>query len=1090
MIAGDGEPLCVCNAGAALDAGRCEVRDACTPNPCAGLPQSRCLSGPTYVRCECPEGTSFSNGVCRPETTCERLGCVGPQERCGERAGALACVCTDGFAPRTDGGCEPTPRWSCGAQHGGSAEDDAAEPDECPLLAKPIEPGPALSRRIGPAGDHDWFRIVAPSGRIVGVTVVPIDCVLAIEAFDVRGFEVVASATSDDVAPSPIFVVPPGGALLRTRAIDPTARCRYEVALNSLGLDDYGNDGTGALVLHAPATFQGALQYPSDRDVVVLAPTPGEALRLNVVGAPLPEDLVLALASADGRILTELRTTTTFNQRGNEPTLLFAAWRTPSVRSRSFTAVLESAGLDDCSDLAPFAELVPADGQDRPLWNNRGGDLDSLRIHQTAGHAYEASCRGADPCSMSVLSVSGQRLQNGAPGRLRWNASSNDDVVVQYAPSAATRYAQPAYSGALTDLGPDDHSEWPAQATQLTLGRTTAGVLTDTDDVDSFRFDAVDQRVYRVSVVQTPQVDLHEFTMKLLNPSGATAFGPTLHGLPAVMTFSPADTGSYTVVVTAGFDVHYQVLVEDLGRDDMPASIAAATMLPINTYVPGTSNFPGDLDVFGFQALAGHIYAVTCTYSVGIPCETSWLGTGSERTTVPNGTNVFAETAGAHFVEVRAGPYWPSAYSLRVEDQGLEDHGSSQVDATPFGAVGTQRTGTLGYVGDVDAFSFTPDAGRVYSIQATGAPNRQFRVTVVTGAGQQLAGSGNGANATVFAPSNQVLYALVDIQYSWAQLTPFTLSIVDVGGDDQGNSIASATPLTIGTWTTTSIDYPADIDVFSVQTIAGHAYEFRQATIPLGNWTLQTNLGEQRTIGFNSRTFGGTGATGYLILRGNGYDTGQIIFSVQDIGIDDIGDNADSGVGLALGGSASGVFEIPEDVDVFVIPLAAQQVCNITCMAGAQECWGSVTGPGGVTIPTTSGDGVTAFRAPVAGNYAFGAQGPASPYTISANLGSDDHGDSVSTASPAVLGMPNAGSFQFGGDTDYFSFQLTAGTHTIRYSSQADALTVVMVDSVNAQLSNHASMYYAESFTVPTAGTYYARVTGRSARRDYLVTVQ
>ena len=181
----------------------CAARSPCEGVICAGGGLcaitddgfAACLCGPgfTAMGAHCVEDPPCSD--CTLPDPCSPNPCVALHRTACRVAGALAvCDCDPGFSPDGEA-CAQGPDWNCAAQHD-QPEEDAAEPDECPALARAILPGVDRPRSILPAGDHDWFSFEVQKRRIYEFRVDAASTLLSVEVFDQAGLRLTFTSTS------------------------------------------------------------------------------------------------------------------------------------------------------------------------------------------------------------------------------------------------------------------------------------------------------------------------------------------------------------------------------------------------------------------------------------------------------------------------------------------------------------------------------------------------------------------------------------------------------------------------------------------------------------------------------------------------------------------------------------------------------------------------------------------------------------------------------------------------------------------------------------------------------------------------------
>ena len=192
-----------------------------------------------------------------------------------------------------------------------------------------------------------------------------------------------------------------------------------------------------------------------------------------------------------------------------------------------------------------------------------------------------------------------------------------------------------------------------------------------------------------------------------------------------------------------------------------------------------------------------------------------------------------------------------------------DDHGD-EPDAAAEIAVGETTEGFLDYHLDFDYFRFRAEEGRRYRIAVYHETLRSRSVLLYrsdgktqervmsrwTEAGNGYLGGGQslvtdtdrasyGPQIRWLAPSSGDRYLAV---HSFGgQFGRYTLEIapVETISDDHGNTVATATDISVGEVVKGVVDYDFDLDFFRLQAVAGREYRLR---IKVETWPLVANL--------------------------------------------------------------------------------------------------------------------------------------------------------------------------------------------------------------------------------------------------------
>ncbi|MFP2895191.1 hypothetical protein [Corallococcus sp. 4LFB] len=191
-------------------------------------------------------------------------------------------------------------------------------------------------------------------------------------------------------------------------------------------------------------------------------------------------------------------------------------------------------------------------------------------------------------------------------------------------------------------------------------------------------------------------------------------------------------------------------------------------------------------------------------------------------------------TGGAvHTVEVT----WYSEYSeapvapfsFRFVDMGPDDHGDLYATATPWTPSEQVLTGSGEHWGERDLLSFQTVAGNVYALECT-FPTPYWELAILNSRGQDYGPTDNFATeetqaATAFKSPGGVFYALIEDQQDNTSTQPYTCVLKDMGAEDHGDTVETATVLAAGTASVQAkMETFTDKDVFSLGVVAGHSY--------------------------------------------------------------------------------------------------------------------------------------------------------------------------------------------------------------------------------------------------------------------------
>ncbi len=311
------------------------------------------------------------------------------------------------------------------------------------------------------------------------------------------------------------------------------------------------------------------------------------------------------------------------------------------------------------------------------------------------------------------------------------------------------------YTVRVEALGLDDHSDHDDLATALQVPTApSAGALDYPGDVDSFRFSATAGHRYRVRCTPGTLTRCH---MELR--------GDNVWPMPSAndeLRFEATQTATYTVRMSSAGTGSYTYALEELGPDDHGGTTASATPLQLGGTARGVVEVPTDVDAFTLPVQAGRLYRVTCAADERLrQCQLSVGGPDgflvSYGTAASPSTTTFeAKADHGYAAYVRGVNGSMGAYTVSVEDSGVDDHGDTPDTASPL-TLGAQVTGLLETRTDQDTFSVALTAGTRYPLTLTGTPSPP-RLSVLLLDGRRLDFSPGEAS---FVPSATGTYVFI-----------------------------------------------------------------------------------------------------------------------------------------------------------------------------------------------------------------------------------------------------------------------------------------------------------------------------------------
>jgi hypothetical protein len=463
-------------------------------------------------------------------------------------------------------------------------------------------------------------------------------------------------------------------------------------------------------------------------------------------------------------------------------------------------------------------------------------DLDYFRFEASAGHIYRVACTSSLGCGLRLLdarhvSVVSQEGWEGATLHAELATAGLFYVQVQHRRSGAGDY-----SLRFEDLGTDDVGD----SAQAALPRAPSpepfsGRLELPGDRDVFSFSATAGRVYRLACT-TSTSDPGAWSVEVRDATGQLRAEESGIRGQATTGLKASTTGTLFAEVRAeaeaGSGGNYMCRLEDLGPDDHGDTPATATHLTPRTEGPllsGRLEVSSDEDVFTFTATPGHLYRFDYTRAGdALVCQLRLEGDASFSETSYIPAQVIDVPAGTRpFLRLR---HWgETPYSYRLEDLGLDDHGSSAATATSL-TPGLAVQAHVAGLGDMDVLTFSATARRLYRLTVSPPPvtwqEFNFRME-----GQVVRA---GAARTTEPASLQYTFQpmgdgpmLLEFQ---GKAMRYQVLLEDAVPQDDGDTRDTATPVGVGEARAGIIDVGKDVDVFTVTLEANRRYELLTAS--------------------------------------------------------------------------------------------------------------------------------------------------------------------------------------------------------------------------------------------------------------------
>ncbi len=312
-------------------------------------------------------------------------------------------------------------------------------------------------------------------------------------------------------------------------------------------------------------------------------------------------------------------------------------------------------------------------------------------------------------------------------------------------------------------------------------------------------------------------------------------------------------------------------------------------------------------------------------------------------------------------------------YTVTMTDHGTDDHGDSAATATPITA-GQTLNGSIETTGDNDYFSFTAQAGRIYSLAVSRTTLSDAYVWLYAPDGTTTIISRDSPESIKYEFDQAGTYYFRVRHYSSTDVYGvgnYTVTMTDLGTDDHGDNLATATPIAAYNQPVAGeIETTDDRDYFGFTAQAGHIYEFVGTRNTLSDMYIY--LVDSTGTVVTSRTSAGSlryrfdqGGTYAWFVRHSSTSSASAIgtYSVRlaDLGTDDHGDTAATATLIQLDDIIHAELESPNDIDYYKVSLLAGSTYRIDTAGLALQK--TVYGPDTFTVVATSGNNVFTFTA-------------------------------------------------------------------------------------------------------------------------------
>ncbi len=793
---------------------------------------------------------------------------------------------------------------------------------------------------------------------------------------------------------------------------------------------------------------------------------------------------------------------------------------------------------DECAQLArdigvggaqhELHSLDPFEDQDWFRIEGKAGTLYRVRAFGLAAALLQLDVFGLD--GVTPIATENRGLTE---IELVVKARVDGPLFIRALPHAGSLAGQ--YTISIEEAGADDHPDEPMTARPVTLGLPLTGALQFYADTEVFKLQAEEGHSYKFDL-RWVLPGAGPLRAELIGPDQVTVIRQLDADAPTLVTRVSAP-GEYYVRFSEPSSLlrgDWTAIGEDLGVDDHSDSIFEATPISFQAQVPGAHFAPatglpgvpassgnsasidrrGDVDAFSFDVAAGHIRSFTCLPSPElVECHiTLYDEAGKVLATKSGKREVWLgyefETAGKYIVAVSSLEWETGPFTYRLEDLGVDDHGDVPAAATQLAAVGGLNA-RFELPDDRDVMALPFEAGHGYRVTCgpreaqTSASTCAIRL--LDGAGTLLAESVKGVLEIEPPATGQVFVELAPD----SGFGPYQFLVEDVGLDDYGDDVPSATPVTPGLVARPGlIELTTDVDVMSFTAQPGGLFKLgcRSAVGGLAGCEVELLDSTGALVGSSARgetVYRKLDAAGtyHLRVKPTPIASGSYEWELEDLGFDDHGDKISQATVVKADSQGTANIEIPGDRDVLRFETKARRVYRATCKAD-----------GFAVAPTTSecrmllrdakNNDEPAYEDPLDKDYWFKSEKGGPLFLLLStsskamggfsweieDKGSDDYGDEPDDSTPLPVGLTfTEGELEMPGDKDFFKVELVWGfRYRVRGTGPVKA-TLYDKDGVTVLESGDLPF----SFTSRTNGTTYLEVKGEGRDRgDYTISVQ
>ena len=663
----------------------------------------------------------------------------------------------------------------------------------------------------------------------------------------------------------------------------------------------------------------------------------------------------------------------------------------------------------------------------------------------------------------------------------------------------------------------DDHGNTFDTATTLSLGASDEGRIDPNNDIDMFKLDlSGESEPTTVRIYTTGDLDS---VGRLFDSDGSILASNDDYDGYNFQIVETLPSGIYYVSVQSYFNSKigdYTLHAEEVPPDDHANSTDGATPIDFGSSVTGSIDPGYDVDMFKLDLSDASEPTPVWLYTSGNLYTSGQLydseGSALQSNQFYDGQNFqIVETlaSGIYYVSVESS-YSSTVgdYTLHAEEAPPDDHANTTDGATPI-ALGSSVTGRIFPGLDVDMFKLDlSGASELTTVRLYSTGDLATLGQLYDSDGSTLSSNAyhrDGNFQIVETLPSGIYYVSVE-GYYYSRIGDYTLHAEEVPPDDHANTTDGATPITLGSSVTGSIDPDFDVDMFKLD-LSGESEPITVRLYTSGNLNTVGRLydNDGTLLQDNDDYYGQnfqiveTLASGiyYVSVETRSYysSVGDYTLLAEEVPPDDHANRTDGATPLTFGSSVTGSIDPDFDKDYFKVDLSdASESTDVSIYTtGDLNTVGVLYDSNDDHLAyndnTYTGDSYNQnfnLRATLpSGIYyvevtSYGLV--TGDYTLHAEV-VPDQGDTIETSTDLSLDSPTLGTIDTSEDADYFKFDFTElknliiTVSTLGYSR----LDVTALDSEGNEVSlNVFPLDYSYGFLIQDdfgPDTNYLKVT-------------